>query len=375
MKIPYIRVKQRGETFYITKLKADFLKEHVNFHFRDPYLKYQSPDVTEKVNEYLDKLKNKGLTLDSSTEGIQRRLQISRINDIRNYLETNENNFFPNSILLSVDVSKVENFEEQYLCYEEKETGYFDLPDNLKFTVIDGQHRLAGLFISDPNIIKEFELVSILLFNISLSTAAKLFADINGKQKPVNRSLIYDLYTEMNIFEIEEIKKVHGIAQKFYSDNKSPLFRQIKMLGIGKGAISQAFFIDYVLEAIKKTGITDIQEMYNQLFFYYSAFQRVFPDDWPVPIHYKDYADLDNFSNSVLTRKKSQLVKTNGFGAIMLLFPDVYRISKKTFESYFEIISKLKNKIQWVEDPTNPQGTGKKFQNFLLNKMRELLEI
>ncbi len=127
-----------------------------------------------------------------------------------------------------------------------------EIPDSVKFTIIDGQHRLAGLFLADESIVDDIELAAGLLFNASVSTAAKLFSDINGKQKAVSRSLIYDLYEQMDQPEIKEFKLYHEMCQKFYTDKDSPLYRQIKMLGIGSGAISQAFFIEYSREAIKR---------------------------------------------------------------------------------------------------------------------------
>jgi len=375
MKIPFIKVKQREEIFFVTKLKASVLKEHIDFHFRDPYLRYQTRKESENTESYITKIKKLGLKLKSTDEGIQRRLQIERIKDIKNYVELNSSNFFPNSVILSLDAAKIPNFDNQYLEADKNNLGYFELPESIKFTVIDGQHRLAGLFLSDENTIKDFELVAILLFNISMPTAAKLFLDINGKQKPVNRSLIYDLYGEINATELDEIKKFHTIAQKFYVDKKSPLFRQIKMLGIGKGAISQSFFIDYVSDAAADAGIIDepLQKIYDNLFYYFKAFQKTFPKDWPVPLEFKDYEESGAYADYVLKERKSQLVKTNGFGAIVTLFPYVYRMSDKSFKSYLEIVSRLKRNMDWVQADTI--GTGKKLQKILLEKMKEILNI
>lgn len=376
IKLPYIRIKQRDEVFYVTKLNAKFLIDRIDLHFRDPYRDYLGDKSIEKIDDYLGKIQNKGIHLKSEPEGIQRRLQLSRINEIKDYLESSVGNFFPNSILLSVDVSKIDDFTDKYLQYEENETGYFELPDDIRFSVIDGQHRIAGLYqTKNQRLIDEFEFVAILLFNVSLSTAAKLFSDINGKQKPVNRSLIYDLYGHIDTKDFKEIRRFHKIALKFYTDEESPLFRQIKMLGIGKGAISQAFFIDYSTDAIRKTDLRykSDQEVYTQLFYYFRAFQKIFPKDWPVPRHYIDYNELDEYSYQVLRERKSQLVKTNGFGAILRLFPEVYDMSEKTLEGYIKIIGQLKNKISWVQDPDMPMGTGKNFQTYLMNRMREIL--
>lgn len=147
------------------------------------------------------------------------------------------------------------------------------------------------------------------------------------------------------------------------------------MLGIGKGAISQAFFIEYTIKAIEQTDLDkkSIQEIYNQLYYYFKSFQKVFPEDWPVPPYFKDYHEIDEYANNVLKIKNSQLVKTNGFGAILQLFPDVYKRSDKTYDSYYNIISRLKGKISWAANPNDPQGTGKKLQDYLVKKMYDEL--
>ncbi|HAR84670.1 MAG TPA: hypothetical protein DCR69_02980 [Clostridium sp.] len=373
MKVPYMRLKQKGEIFYIAKFNVLELKEYIDFHFRDPYLGNKK-DI-EKVDDYVKKLERKGIEMNFVEDGIQRRLQLGRINDIKNYIESNVSNFIPNTIILSADVSDLDGFEEDYLKYETQEIGYFNFPPNIKFSVIDGQHRLAGLFISDEKLIRDMEVSAVLLFNISISTAAKLFLDINGNQKQVNKSLIYDIYEVIDDKDIEEIKKFHEICQQFYSDPASPLYKQIKMLGIGNGAISQAFFIDYVMKAVKDTDLYygDAQEIYEQLFYYFNVFQRVFSDDWPILEDCNSEVEQVEHANYVLKIRKSQLLKTNGFGAIMNIFPEVYRKTNGDYNEYYNLINKLRNNISWVPDTEKPHGTGKAFQNYLRDLMLEIL--
>lgn len=374
MKLPYLKIKQKGETFFVVKFKASYLKEHVDFHFRDPYKKSKSEFL--KFEDYLQQLEKEGLELKSSEKGIQRRLQVKRIKEIKKYLSSKANNFLPNSILLSADSEQFKTFNDNYLKYESSEFGELDLPDDAIFRIIDGQHRLGGLFISNTETIEDFEIPAILLLNTSLPTEAKLFSDINGKQKAVNKSLIYDLYSEMEKNDIENIKKFHIIATKFYNDINSPLYKQIKMLGIGRGAISQAFFIDSVKDAISKTNLlnANTQEIYDHLFLYFKSFQKVFEADWPVPLENKSEEELEKYADKVLKEKKSQLVKTNGFGAILKLFPHIYKkINNKDFKNYFEKISKLKGNISWIPDKTKVDGTGKKFQNSIYEKMYKII--
>ena len=367
MNIPYIKIQQRGETFYSVKFKASFLLEHLNFHFRAPYSHLEKDDVILKNQKYIDTIRNKGIELASSDEGIQRRLQISRINGVRDFIENSNDNFLPSSITLSADISMLSDFEDQYLKYESKEIGFFEFPNNFMFSIIDGQHRLAGLSMVKDEILEQFEISAILLFNVSKSTAAKLFADINGKQKSVNKSLIYDLYSDVDSNEFNQIKKYHIICENFYTNPKSPLFRQIKMLGIGSGAVSQAFFIDYVKDAVNKTSLKESneEEIFKILFYYFRAFQKTFPDDWPVLLNYQSVKALEEHADQVLKQRKSQLVKTNGFGAIVRAFPHFYNACNSDPEKFFDTINSLKGQIKWV----NLEGTGKALQNSLYNQI------
>lgn len=372
MRIPYIRLQQRGEVFYLCRFKVSELLPQVDFHFREPYADLQNPSVILKNTEYIERIRKKGIELQSSEEGIQRRLQLDRINSIARYVTESVENFLPSAVIVSADMSADEEFESRYLEYEKSDNGFFEFPPRTRFFIIDGQHRLAGLSLLERSLQEQFDLAAVVLFNVSKPTAAKLFADINGKQKPVNRSLIYDLYGELPNAEFRRLNQLHTICRSLYSEKFSPLYRQIKMLGIGSGAISQAFFIDYAGEAIAKTTLlsAETQEIYNQLFYYFAAFQKTFPDDWPVPLVVKSDVGVDAHASTVLKIRKSQLVKTNGFGALLRVFPRFFELSHGRPETYLELVGKLKHRIDWTR-PT--AGTGKAYQNSLVAEIEKIV--
>jgi DGQHR domain-containing protein len=376
IRIPYIKIRQRNEVFFVTKFRSDVLLNYTDFHYREPYTKFQDSNDQTKTAEYIEKIKRQGINLQSNEEGIQRRLQYERIKNISEYLNTDETNFLPNSFLLSANLDEDDSFFDNYLKYENEEIGYFEFPDSIRFSIIDGQHRLAGISLMDSEFQTKMELTVILLFNVSIPTAAKLFSDINGKQKAVNKSLIYDLQDLIGREYQNEISKYHSICESFYTSKSSPLYKQIKMLGVGSGAISQAFFNDYTMENVNRIDDlkqSDIQSIYDQLFYFFKSFQKTFPDDWPVPLTFENDDELENYSIKVLKEKKSQLVKTNGFGAILRLFPDIYKKSEKDYKSYLEIIGKLKGQIKWTNDGT--MGTGKGYQDKLLREMKKALNL
>lgn len=373
MRVPCISVKQKGEIFFLAKFKAEELREYVTFHFRDPYFDLNNEPI--KVDKYIQQLERKGIDVKQDSRGTQRRIKSGKIKKIKEYISKNEFNFFPNTVVLSVDISKYDNFEEEYYKIIRDDVGIINIPKDTNISIIDGQHRLAGIFTSDEYIMKSIEIPAVVLFNVSVSTAARLFLDINANQSPVNKSLIYDLYGEIEDKDVQILKEYNIICQKLYKDIKSPLYRQIKMLGVGSGSISQSFFIDTVKTAIDKTDLKDkdIQEKYNHIFMYLKAFQKTFKEDWPVPdvntTKSLSLDMLDKYADNVLKNRKSQLAKTNGFGAIYQVFPKIYEKSDKDYNNYYDIIKTLKNEIDW----TKVEGTGKSAQKKLANQIESMI--
>ncbi|MFR0018741.1 MAG: DGQHR domain-containing protein [Paraclostridium sp.] len=372
MRIPFIKVNQKGEIFYISKINALDLRKYVNFEFRDPYNEKALKNDIINYDKYINKITGEEITQNSNPKGIQRKLQIDKINSIKKYLENNVDNFFPNSVILSLNVQE-DNLNSIYEL-EDQDMGLIEVNDGDYFNIIDGQHRLAGIFMCGDDIVSNFDIPVVLLIDISVSNAVKIFLDINSNQKKVDKSLVYDLYEDLDDKEIEDIKKIHMICKKMYINQNSPLYRQIKMLGVGSGAISQAFFIDTVIESIKFIDMVNesTQYIYNHLFSYFRAYQRTFPKDWPLKLESQDMSieELDNYSKQVLIINKSQLLKTTGFGAIMNAFEYIYKKSQGDYKNYYNIVSKLKGNISW----RHISGTGKSKQKELSNRIIDILE-
>lgn len=361
MKVPFLKIQQKDFVFYMTSLTASYLKDHVNFHFREPYSNDESARVNTEM--FLKELENMGFAVHAQENGIQRRLQLLKVKKITDYLQSSDEAFFPNSIILSTNIFE-EEFEE-ILNENAENYGFLTFPDSVEFQIVDGQHRLAGLFKSTDIDLNKFVLPVVLLFNLSLSTRAKIFADVNGNQTPVNMSNIYDLYGSMETSKNIEIKqKLHFLCKSFNEAKTSPLYRHVKMLGIGRGAISQSFFVNAVERALKVLDFDyqDMQGMYNSLFFYLKSYQRIFEKQWPVLENVDNMEYFYQHSGQVLKIDKSQALKTNGLGAIMRAFPKVYKaVKQQDYQSYFEIVSRLKGKVDWCSEDLR-KGTGDKTQ-------------
>lgn len=369
--IPFIRIKQKDDTFYLTKFSIDFLKKSVGFHFREPYA--NDSDELFDIEKYKESLSKRGINSIASEDGIQRRTQIDRIDEISKYIDNEDSySLFPSTVILCCNEFDEDELDEIILYAKsntESSIGEFRFPvKKTKFFIIDGQHRLAGLLSSSQ---KDFEMPITLFFNESLSNTSKMFSDINGKQKQVNRSVIYDLYQNIDENGITEERNYAQIIRQLNSDENSPLYKQVKMLGVGKGSVSQAFMLDAMKRAFKEIDKTDnyklnIQEKYTELHRYFRAIQQTFQNYWPV----KYNVELEKNSGEI-AKADNQIIKTNGIGAFFRIFPQVFQYSKENNIRYKDIISKLKD-FNWEGVD---KGTGFAAQKAIAEELLNISDI
>lgn len=169
----------------------------------------------------------------SEEEGaVQRVLNKRRVLQVRDFV-LNGNSFFNTFIL-------------NWTCEDVKpEIKNIDNADVISFPVldkaaqvIDGQHRLSGIeeAIKHDNDISDQEVLVSLCINLSTSEAANIFLNINSEQKPVPKSLIYDLFGEVYDSENLPINRANDIAQELNANEGSPYFQMIQFPGSARGA-------------------------------------------------------------------------------------------------------------------------------------------
>lgn len=184
----------------------------------------------------------------NDNSGIQRKLDPHRIKSIAKFCKT-KNAMFPTPIILSAS--------SDYFVINEKEST-LTIPiigeDENKFcSIVDGQHRLEGL--KESGVIDKFELLVSFVFDTDPSRDAFLFSTINGNQKPVSRSLIYDLYGLSRSRTVEKTCNKVMRSLNGEDDTKSELSGKIKMLGYKdefsqNGIVSQAAMIKNLMKLI-----------------------------------------------------------------------------------------------------------------------------
>lgn len=334
--------------------------------------------VTDILNiAYINRREFDQVSLDSKG-GPQREQSTTRINEITRYSETPDATF-PTPILLALS-------EGSYSINENT----IEIKDNLKIaSVVDGQHRLLGLEKSKN--INDYMLPVVFVLDATDEQMALIFAIINGKQTRVSGSVIYDLF---NVVEGRNpFKTAHEIARALNSDESSPFYRRLKMLGKkAKGSnetLSQGTFITHLIRHISNNPNEDFNlsrsnqpmkirpsSVFNKyflenkdeiilriLFNLFKALKDTFPNEWEKP---------DEFI----------LSKTTGYTGIMKAFSEIYKTGEKqknlTFDFFKRIFEKLKqnlrnNGLNLISDDFPPNNTGEsKFRDQILEVIKEL---
>ncbi|EOU9605849.1 DGQHR domain-containing protein [Cronobacter dublinensis] len=292
-----------------------------------------------------------------SEEGaVQRVLNSRRISSIKDYI-LDGNTFFSSFILNWTDESDAPSYHDDKIILPV----IFD-----SVQVIDGQHRLAGFeaaIIEDENV-GEREILVTLCSRLTTKEAAKIFLNINTEQKPVPKSLMYDLFGEVEDDETHAINRISDIARDLNEDPNSPFYKLIKFPGNprGVGSIELSTFIQSLKEHVKPGGTFTkfkIKTYDNQKNLLENYFNSI-----------KYYYDEQNLW---VNKTKNPFVKAAGFGgAIDFLTENLIAkcVEKKSFkpDTIKGIISlKDTSLITWDELKNLDGKTARK-------KVKELLE-
>lgn len=204
---------------------------------------------------------------------VQRPLSTRRISGIKSYI-LDGNTFFNSFIINWTDTS----FKPTYL------KGKISVPlVPFSAQVIDGQHRLAGLeqaIEQDPSI-GSTELLVTMCIGLTTPEAARIFLNINTEQKPVPKSLVFDLFGAVVDDHEHAINRASDLARDLNDDPTSPLYKLIKFPGSprGQGSIELSTFVSALKDHLKpRTGtfyIYKLKDFDSQKLSLYNFFQAI----------------------------------------------------------------------------------------------------
>lgn len=219
------------------------------------------------------------------------------------------------------------------------------LPEGI--LIVDGQHRYSGmeylygqlkementLFNEDAGrileVVRQYSFNCSILLNYDIWQQAQVFASVNFNQKKVNKSLFYDIYgiqlppgENCILPKQNEIYIAHQLVEHLNSGTTSPFKGFVKMLGTGKGFISQAFLVEQFLRLLgvghmwgdvtmdlRNGGQKRLQNYAAaELTYYLYAVKQAFPQYWPQGTE----------------KKPSVLCRTTGMGAMLRFLENLH---------------------------------------------------
>ena len=361
--------------------------------------------LTERQEKKIDPFsENNDNTLEESNIQFQRQLSDKKLNEIKNFLLEELSNvendkslgLFPSSLILynrlyedddlfNEDDNKKEELSEKIIfdnykedldcCFFLQQKDHFYkiyIPQNKNITlIVDGQHRFSGTQLlynttKDQSIkerLENFEFIITYLAGFDIYEVGQIFATVNFNQKPVNRSLYYDIFgsapqTDRNGNLQNDIRLAHDLAVHLNNSKISPINGMIKLLGRGYGLFSQAFFVLNTLRVFK-SGIwneliidylndgKDYLKISKFIRAMFDALKESYPSAWPNKS--KKFIKKINEEQEVYSSYdyKYILCKTTGLGAYFRLIKDIYPLishDEKNFEKNLkEYFSKISN--------------------------------
>lgn len=272
--------------------------------------------------------------------GIQRPLIPRRVKSLESYVNYVDATF-PTSIIIAID-SEYATFSEEtseIIVRNMKEGDNApSIPIRNLARVIDGQHRIAGLFQFKGG---KFEVPVTIFTGMDVADQAYVFSTVNLEQTKVNKSLAYDLFELAKTRSPQ--KTAHNIAVMLDRDEQSPFSRKIKRLGFAtpgrntSETITQSQFVEALLKYISSDPKHDRDQLLrshklpkvdgdeSQKYF----FRNMFIDGRDLEIA----EVINNYFSAVQSKwpeswaargERLILGRTNGFRALMRLLRDLY---------------------------------------------------
>jgi len=151
---------------------------------------------------------------------------------------------------------------------------------------LDGQHRLLALHAAAKEL-GELEVPAVVFDNLDDRQIVELFVTINAKHTRLNPSHLISL-AGRRLYADEHQALAHDIIRALNETESSPLQGEIRILGVGRGRVSQAPLAEEMvelLEAVRKIGgesrARELREGARRFFLnYFKAIAGAFPKAW-----------------------------------------------------------------------------------------------
>lgn len=151
---------------------------------------------------------------------------------------------------------------------------------------LDGQHRLLALHAAAQQL-QGMEVPAVVFDNLDDRQVVELFVTINAKHTRLNPSHLISL-AGRRLYANENQALAHDIIRALNEAESSPLRGEIRILGVGRGKVSQAPLAEEMVElfeTVRKIGgearSKELREGARRFFLnYFKAIAGAFPQAW-----------------------------------------------------------------------------------------------
>jgi DGQHR domain-containing protein len=152
---------------------------------------------------------------------------------------------------------------------------------------LDGQHRLLALDSAAEGDGMQIDVPAVLFDSLEPRQIVEMFVTINAKHTRLNPSHLLSL-AGRRLYANPHQALAHDIIRKLNEDDASPLYHEIRMLGVGHGKVSQASLNEEMVdlfEQIERLGGPSRRKDFEAngiRFFlnYFKALQQALPKAW-----------------------------------------------------------------------------------------------
>ena len=283
--VPALKVRQFGVEFYQTSFASSDIQKLVKFEV----LNYPTLEEAEKrrragrtsaVNwELLER------RIGKSEAAFQRPMIRKKIRElVQYYLDCQEARNLP---AIPGAVIMISEQQLKFSPGKNPNLGMLQIPEETGvLRCLDGQHRLLALSAQTENNL-EIDVPAVLFDSLDPRQTVELFVTINAKHTRLNPSHLVSL-AGRRLYADQNQALAHDIIRELNEEESSPLNGEIKILGVGKGRVSQASLADEMVDLfnnIEKLGGKDRFREFEQngkRFFmnYFKAILALFPKAW-----------------------------------------------------------------------------------------------
>ena len=241
-----IRMQQFGVQFYQASLTASDIDKLVRFEVLN-YGDNSQPPVRggkqrpgvgaapSKVN--WDLLERR---IASNEKAYQRQIIRRKIDELVQYYEqcrqARDLPSIPGAVIISCDEKL--SFQP---ASEDSRVGILKVPEREGILrAIDGQHRLLALHADiDRFAGEDFSVPAIIFDRLPEDHVVQMFVTINAKHTRLNASHLVSL-SGRQLYRDENLAMAHDVVRALNDREDSPLYDEIKLLGVGRGRVAQA---------------------------------------------------------------------------------------------------------------------------------------